>query len=226
MTRSCVTLVPTFDLAEFAQAEDSENLPTYRTVVPTFNVEQYARAVASTTGASPSREDPAEGCAPTLPPPSTVASAPAFTGQSAENAVGQATSRSSTSRSASPTSAPPSSACPVPHLDMFDVLLEERLVRSRLGNASAAALSHRAAFVLLHVDGISTVREIVDRCGIPREEALGTLAVLLHRGLVCSHDAPKLRSTAPSSSRIHERRPCALECEPPRSEVTPSRSTR
>jgi hypothetical protein len=45
-------------------------------------------------------------------------------------------------------------------------------------------LDHRSGFLLSRVDGVSTVEEILDICGMPRLEALKTLADLLDRGAI------------------------------------------
>ncbi len=45
-------------------------------------------------------------------------------------------------------------------------------------------LDHRSGFLLSRVDGVSTVEELLDVCGMPRLEALKTLADLLERGAI------------------------------------------
>jgi hypothetical protein len=45
-------------------------------------------------------------------------------------------------------------------------------------------LDHRSGFLLSRVDGVSTVEEVLDICGMPRLEALKTLADLLERGAI------------------------------------------
>jgi hypothetical protein len=45
-------------------------------------------------------------------------------------------------------------------------------------------LDHRAGFLLSRVDGLSTVDEVLDICGMPRLEALKTLVDLLERGAI------------------------------------------
>lgn len=50
-------------------------------------------------------------------------------------------------------------------------------------------LDHRAGFLLSRVDGVSSVEEILDVCGMPRLEALKTLVELLERGAI-SLDEP------------------------------------
>jgi len=45
-------------------------------------------------------------------------------------------------------------------------------------------LDHRAGFLLSRVDGVSTVEEILDVCGMPRLEAIKTLAELIERGAI------------------------------------------
>jgi hypothetical protein len=45
-------------------------------------------------------------------------------------------------------------------------------------------LDHRSGFLLSRVDGISTVEEVLDVCGMPRLEALKTLVDLLERGAI------------------------------------------
>jgi hypothetical protein len=45
-------------------------------------------------------------------------------------------------------------------------------------------LDHRSGFLLSRVDGVSTVEEVLDICGMPRLEALKTLVDLLERGAI------------------------------------------
>jgi hypothetical protein len=45
-------------------------------------------------------------------------------------------------------------------------------------------LDHRSGFLLSRVDGVSTVEEVLDICGMPRLEALKTLVDLLDRGAI------------------------------------------
>lgn len=45
-------------------------------------------------------------------------------------------------------------------------------------------LDHRAGFLLSRVDGLATVEEVLDICGMPRLEALKTLVSLLERGAI------------------------------------------
>lgn len=45
-------------------------------------------------------------------------------------------------------------------------------------------LDHRSGFLLSRVDGISTVEELLDICGMPKLEALKTLAELVERGAI------------------------------------------
>jgi hypothetical protein len=45
-------------------------------------------------------------------------------------------------------------------------------------------LDHRAGFLLSRVDGISSVEDVLDVCGMPRLEALKTLVDLLDRGAI------------------------------------------
>jgi hypothetical protein len=45
-------------------------------------------------------------------------------------------------------------------------------------------LDHRAGFLLSRVDGVATVEEVLDICGMPRLEALKTLVSLLERGAI------------------------------------------
>ena len=45
-------------------------------------------------------------------------------------------------------------------------------------------LDHRSGFLLSRIDGVSTVEELLDVCGMPRLEALKTLADLLERGAI------------------------------------------
>lgn len=45
-------------------------------------------------------------------------------------------------------------------------------------------LDHRSGFLLSRVDGIATVEDVLDVCGMPRLEALKTLVDLLERGAI------------------------------------------
>jgi hypothetical protein len=45
-------------------------------------------------------------------------------------------------------------------------------------------LDHRAGFLLSRVDGVATVEEVLDVCGMPRLEALKTLVSLMERGAI------------------------------------------
>jgi hypothetical protein len=71
------------------------------------------------------------------------------------------------------------------------------LYSSKIGNLSAVpipalgdaelrwlGLDHRSGFLLSRVDGVSTVEEVLDICGMPRLEALKTLVDLLDRGAI------------------------------------------
>lgn len=71
------------------------------------------------------------------------------------------------------------------------------LYTSKLGRTDAIAvvalsdqelrwlgLDHRSGFLLSRIDGFSTVEELLDICGMPRLEALRTLADLLERGAI------------------------------------------
>jgi hypothetical protein len=49
-------------------------------------------------------------------------------------------------------------------------------------------LNHRTAFLLLHIDGVSTIRELVKSSGIPRQSALGILAALIDQGYIAIRD--------------------------------------
>jgi hypothetical protein len=169
MKRSRVTLIPEFDLVEFAQVLDCEPPPPSATIVPKFDVEQYARAAACEERHTSGDEPHTYECAPTSRPPH-MALIPIFGGQLAEGAI-----------RAEPTSPSP---------ELLEALLDARVIRCPMPDTSfMGPLSHRAMFLLLHVDGVSTVREIVQQSGIPREEALGALATLLRHGMVCVRDA-------------------------------------
>jgi hypothetical protein len=48
-------------------------------------------------------------------------------------------------------------------------------------------LDHRSGFLLSRVDGLSTIDEVLDVCGMPRLEALKTLVDLLERGAIRVH---------------------------------------
>ncbi len=71
------------------------------------------------------------------------------------------------------------------------------LYSSKIGNLGAVpvpalgdaelrwlGLDHRSGFLLSRVDGVSTVEEVLDVCGMPRLEALKTLVDLLDRGAI------------------------------------------
>jgi hypothetical protein len=45
-------------------------------------------------------------------------------------------------------------------------------------------LDHRSGFLLSRIDGVSTIEEVLDICGMPRLEGLKTLADLLDRGAI------------------------------------------
>ena len=45
-------------------------------------------------------------------------------------------------------------------------------------------LDHRSGFLLSRVDGIATVEDVLDVCGMPRLEALKTLVDLIERGAI------------------------------------------
>lgn len=62
----------------------------------------------------------------------------------------------------------------------------DRVPLSALNDADMRwlGLDHRAGFLLSRVDGVSSVEEILDVCGMPRLEALKTLAELLERGAI------------------------------------------
>ena len=51
-------------------------------------------------------------------------------------------------------------------------------------------LDHRSGFLLSRVDGVSTVEEVLDVCGMPRLEALKTLVDLLDRGAIGVKSGP------------------------------------
>jgi hypothetical protein len=62
----------------------------------------------------------------------------------------------------------------------------DRVVVQALGDSQLRwlGLDHRSGFLLSRVDGISTLEELLDICGMPRLEALKTLADLLDRGAI------------------------------------------
>jgi hypothetical protein len=176
MKRTRVTIVPAFDVAEFAHTSDDEPPPSCATIVPTFNMEQYAQTVSSTSAGAGTNsmlapmsdsdtpeEHSAVGSAPTTPAPPTVVAV------------------SGTSPAGQP----------------LQDLLAETPIRCR--QADTSDLSHRAMFILLHVDGICTVQDIVARCGVPRIDALETLALLFDRGILCIRNANAKQTDAPPS---------------------------
>jgi hypothetical protein len=62
----------------------------------------------------------------------------------------------------------------------------DRVVIQALGDSELRwlGLDHRSGFLLSRVDGISTLEELLDVCGMPRLEALKTLADLIERGAI------------------------------------------
>jgi len=62
----------------------------------------------------------------------------------------------------------------------------DRIVLLALGDSQLRwlGLDHRSGFLLSRVDGFSTLEELLDVCGMPRLEALKTLADLLERGAI------------------------------------------
>jgi hypothetical protein len=62
----------------------------------------------------------------------------------------------------------------------------ERVVTQNIEQSQVRwlGLDHRSGFLLSRVDGVSSVEEILDVCGMPRLEALKTLADLLERGAI------------------------------------------
>jgi hypothetical protein len=178
MKSSSVTVVPAFTLVE-SKSSAYEGPISRATIVPAFNLEQYARALGSAItvlGDLPALE--AAFCTPavTLAPP-----ADEYASEDSAETV-----------------------CP-PCNPELDWLLDETPTRSGQ-KGRAASLSHRAAFLLMHVDGVSTVREILEQCGLVREEALRALADLIHVGeIVFAAPAPR--------SEIRERSVCSVEVE-------------
>jgi len=65
----------------------------------------------------------------------------------------------------------------------------DRVVLLALGDSQLRwlGLDHRSGFLLSRVDGLSTVEELLDVCGMPRLEALKTLSDLLERGAIRLH---------------------------------------
>src|SRR5690242_8666643 len=62
----------------------------------------------------------------------------------------------------------------------------------------AQPLDHRAGFLLAQVDGMSNVETLLDLSGMPREEALGMLAMLAASGIITF--ASPHKSTPPPGS--------------------------
>jgi hypothetical protein len=62
----------------------------------------------------------------------------------------------------------------------------DRVAVQALGDSQVRwlGLDHRSGFLLSRVDGLCTVDELLDVCGMPRLEALKTLADLLDRGAI------------------------------------------
>lgn len=50
--------------------------------------------------------------------------------------------------------------------------------------ADAAGIDHRAAYLLTFVDGYTTMRDIVDACGMPTVDALRTLEGFVRHGMI------------------------------------------
>lgn len=65
----------------------------------------------------------------------------------------------------------------------------DRVVLMALGDSQLRwlGLDHRSGFLLSRIDGLSTVEELLDVCGMPRLEALKTLSELLERGAIRLH---------------------------------------
>lgn len=62
----------------------------------------------------------------------------------------------------------------------------DRVVVQAMGDSQVRwlGLDHRSGFLLSRVDGVCTLEELLDVCGMPRLEALKTLADLLDRGAI------------------------------------------
>jgi hypothetical protein len=62
----------------------------------------------------------------------------------------------------------------------------DRVVLVAMGDSQLRwlGLDHRSGFLLSRIDGLSTVDELLDICGMPRLEGLKTLSELLERGAI------------------------------------------
>lgn len=186
---SRVTLVPAFDVAQFAEA--AEIVPR-ATIIPAFNMEQYARSLVEARSTAGERPDPhASERASTVRPAEAALLAGTFDELSEGGGSEQASASSEDAQ-------------------FTEALFDAVLARPRLDRAVTATLEHRETFVLLHVDGVSTVRQIVACCGVPRAEVLGILAALLKRKVVCMK-RPGADTCPPSSSGARDLAVCLPE---------------
>ncbi len=65
-------------------------------------------------------------------------------------------------------------------------------------------IDQRAAFLLLHIDGVSSLRDIVNNSGITREDALCIVADMLNNGFIWLQDDVGGAAYAPPQSGIRE----------------------
>lgn len=75
----------------------------------------------------------------------------------------------------------------------------DMIVPSRTRVAVPAQLELRAAFLLLHVDGRSSLRDIAELTALPLDEVVATFRALAREGYVELTGAPSARSAVPIS---------------------------
>ena len=75
---------------------------------------------------------------------------------------------------------------------------------TRPNDPVTSEVDHRAAFLLLHVDGVSTAGEIVENSGLHPQEALGILAEMLGSGLISVEADVEQGGAKQPASGIHE----------------------
>jgi hypothetical protein len=69
----------------------------------------------------------------------------------------------------------------------------------RWPNADTSALGHRKLFILLHVDGVSSIAEISMRSGLPKAEVIAVFLDLVSTGIVTLEGPPGTQLHCPVS---------------------------
>ena len=72
-------------------------------------------------------------------------------------------------------------------------------VPARIAGADTSKLDHAAAFVLMHVDGISSIASIASTAGVPLPEVIGQFLAMLGQGIVAIADRPASEARPPVS---------------------------